>query len=169
MSPFAIHKVKFGAGWLALSPLPGRNGNLAHDVEVVAEWGAELVLSMTTLPEMEVAGTAELAEQLRKAAIAWRHLPVDDFGTPGEVVEQRWPEVASEIRTICARGGSVLIHCMGGCGRSGMAILRLLVESGEDAPKALARLRNVRPCAVETDSQMEWALTAVRNVDWGGE
>ncbi len=55
------------------------------------------------------------------------------------------------------QGGRVLVHCMGGCGRSGMALLRLMVESGEPADRALARLRAVRPCAVETPEQLAWA------------
>ena len=50
-----------------------------------------------------------------------------------------------------------MIHCFGGCGRSGMAALRLMVEAGEDADEALERLRAVRPCAVETDAQLRWA------------
>jgi hypothetical protein len=38
-----------------------------------------------------------------------------------------------------------------------MAILRLLVEMGEQPEEALQRLRAVRPCAVETDAQFDWA------------
>jgi hypothetical protein len=38
-----------------------------------------------------------------------------------------------------------------------MAVLRLMVECGEDPAQALARLRSVRPCAVETDAQLDWA------------
>ena len=51
----------------------------------------------------------------------------------------------------------MLVHCRGGCGRSGMAVLRLMVEAGEAPEEALARLRAVRPCAVETEAQMDWA------------
>ncbi len=34
---------------------------------------------------------------------------------------------------------------------------RLMVEAGEAGDRALARLRAVRPCAVETEAQMGWA------------
>lgn len=54
-------------------------------------------------------------------------------------------------------GGKVLAHCRGGCGRSGMAVLRLMVELGEAPDVALARLRDARPCAVETQAQLDWA------------
>ncbi len=56
-----------------------------------------------------------------------------------------------------ARGGRVLAHCYGGCGRSGMVLMRLMVEAGEDADPALERLRDARPCAVEAKEQRAWA------------
>ena len=38
-----------------------------------------------------------------------------------------------------------------------MVVLRLMMECGERPAAALARLRAVRPCAVETQAQMAWA------------
>ena len=60
-------------------------------------------------------------------------------------------------------GGRVLVHCRGGCGRSGMVALRLMIEAGEAPDEALSRLRSVRPCAVETKAQMGWAMAAERD------
>ena len=51
----------------------------------------------------------------------------------------------------------MVVHCMGGCGRSGMILLRLMIDAGETPDSALARLRTARPCAVETKAQMRWA------------
>ncbi|MGB3280173.1 MAG: protein-tyrosine phosphatase family protein, partial [Pseudorhodobacter sp.] len=62
-----------------------------------------------------------------------------------------------ELRAILARGGRLMVHCRGGCGRTGMIALRLMVDTGEEPGAALARLRAVRPCAVETDAQEVWA------------
>jgi hypothetical protein len=39
-----------------------------------------------------------------------------------------------------------------------MIVLRLMIAAGEHPDLALARLRETRPCAVETDAQMDWAL-----------
>jgi len=44
-----------------------------------------------------------------------------------------------------------------------MIALRLLVERGEDASSALARLRAARPRAVETDAQLAWASAGSTN------
>jgi hypothetical protein len=38
-----------------------------------------------------------------------------------------------------------------------MIVLRIMVEFGENPDKALQRLRRIRPCAVETKDQENWA------------
>jgi hypothetical protein len=40
-----------------------------------------------------------------------------------------------------------------------MALLRMMVDTGEPGAQALARLRAVRPCAVETEDQRLWAVS----------
>jgi len=70
----------------------------------------------------------------------------------------KWPEVSKTVRTMLHGGGRVVVHCRGGCGRSGMVALRLMVECGEDRFSALTRLRGVRDCAVETKGQLHWAF-----------
>ncbi|SMY06745.1 hypothetical protein LOM8899_00875 [Flavimaricola marinus] len=66
------------------------------------------------------------------------------------------------VRGLLGQGGKVLVHCFGGCGRSGMAVLRLMIEAGEDGATALTRLQELRPCAVETEAQRVWAFHAAR-------
>ena len=60
-------------------------------------------------------------------------------------------------------GDRILIHCRGGCGRSGMIVLRIMIEFGEDPEEALERLRKIRPCAVETEAQENWAKSPKEN------
>ncbi len=152
-----IASLPVGGGLLALCPMPGRGGTYEADLRAVLAFGPALVLSMTTRAEMAAKGAAGLGEGLAGHGIAWRHLPVADFGVPGGDVAALWPGVAAEARAVLAGGGRVLVHCMGGCGRSGMALLRLMVGAGEDPQAALQRLRSVRPCAVETEAQFAWA------------
>jgi protein-tyrosine phosphatase len=159
MDPFVIHALQLGNGILALSPMPGRGGDHAADLEHLREWQPALVISMTTEAEMVAMGVGDLGQQLRDSGTRWVHLPVQDFGTPGPEVEAQWPDVSLSARKALDGGGRVLIHCMGGCGRSGMAALRLMIEAGDPPAEALAHLRRVRPCAVETQAQMDWAIT----------
>lgn len=152
-----IAELPLGGGVLAISPMPGRGGAYGADLRDVLAFGPGLVLTMTTTAELARAGAEGLPADLAENGVDWRQLPIPDFGAPEAGTAALWPEAAARARSVLAGGGKVLIHCMGGCGRSGMAALRLLVEAGEAPDKALTRLRAVRPCAVEMPAQYVWA------------
>lgn len=135
--------------------MPGRGGDYAADLGRILNWSPALVISMTPEEEMRAAGAADLSRDLANSGIAWRHMPVADFGVP--TAPALWPPIEALARAALDAGNRVLIHCMGGCGRSGMAALRVMVAAGEPAEPALARLRSVRLCAVETVDQRRWA------------
>lgn len=158
MDDFAIAEVTVLGGALGISPIPGRTRHYPADLRRLVEWRPGLVLTMCTQAELVRQGSHSLGRDLAERGIGWRHLPVTDFGAPGAVVDAAWPEASAEALGVLRGGGKVLAHCFGGCGRSGMAVLRLMVEAGEAADMALGRLRTVRPCAVETDEQMRWAF-----------
>jgi hypothetical protein len=153
---FALYDLSVGGGQIALSPAPGR-GSYQHDLAAIAAWGADMVLTMTTLEELDRVGARGLADDLEALGIAWRHLPIADFGAPDGPTAKAWPPVEAEALSLLSKAGKILIHCYGGCGRSGMAALRLMVAQGEPIEDALIRLRRARPCAVETLDQLDWA------------
>ena len=155
--PLVIAELPAGGGTLALCPMPGRDGQYQADLSQVVRWSPDLVLTMTPMAELRAKGAWELPDDLALHQIKWAQFPVVDFGTPGPQDEAIWTPISAEARKILSQGGRVLAHCLGGCGRSGMAILRLMVELGEDPQTALNRLRDVRPCAVETPDQFAWA------------
>ncbi len=152
-----IAELALGGGVLAISPMPGRGGAYQADLRDLLGFGPELVLTMTTGEELASKGAATLPYDLAAQGIGWLHLPIADFGAPDAVTAGLWREASARAQEVLAQGGKVLVHCMGGCGRSGMATLRLMVEAGEDPAGALTRLRAVRPCAVETPEQYGWA------------
>ncbi|MEN8839646.1 MAG: protein-tyrosine phosphatase family protein [Octadecabacter sp.] len=156
-SRFAIYPLDLGTGQIALSPIPGRSGSYEADLSAVLAWGPDLVLTMTTQPELNRMGATDFGDDLAAVGIAWRHLSIADFGAPDSHIVSKWSEVSKLSADVLARGGKILIHCFGGCGRSGMAALRLMVEAGEAPDVAFARLRQTRPCAVETEEQRAWA------------
>ena len=112
---------------------------------------------MTTMSELADKNATNLSIHLSKLGIDWLHLPIQDFGTPRGKTSKLWPEAANLTHEILDRGGKVLAHCMSGQGRSGMAILRLMVERGIPPKIALKKIRKIRPMAVETDAQYHWA------------
>jgi len=160
MSGFQVSALAVGGGTLGIGPIPGHNGDYAGDLAAILRWGPSLVLTMTTIEELHSVGAERLGGDLESRGIAWHHLPITDFNAPGAATAALWPAAAQAARAVFREGGRVLTHCHGGCGRSGMAALRLMVEVGEPAETALRRLRAARPCAVETDAQLAWARGA---------
>ncbi len=157
MGGFCISEVPAGGGTLAIASMPGRFVPFAEDMKTLLGWRPDMVLSMAEAVEMARLSGADIGVALRQAGVIWHHLPVCDFGAPHKNIQQIWPAISTEARAVLAKGGRVLAHCAGGCGRSGMAALRLMVEGGEDPEAALTRLRGVRACAVETEAQRFWA------------
>ncbi len=157
MAGFGIAELEAGGGRLALCPMPGREGDYAGDLAVVLTWRPAMVVTMATGPELAAHGALGLSGDLAARGIGWHHLPVADYGAESVALMLDWRRVSAEALGHLSEGGGVLFHCLGGCGRSGMAVLRLMVEAGEAPEAALARLRAVRPCAVETGAQYAWA------------
>ena len=156
-----IFDVPLGKGRIGICQMPGRGDRVA-DLQTIKNWGANLVLTMTTLAELDRVGMGDIEQRLTELEISWRHLPIEDFGAPNSSTGKSCIQAAAHAHKILQNGGSVLAHCWGGCGRSGMALLRLMVEAGEPVDAALARLRKVRPCAVETPQQKKWAASGTK-------
>ncbi|MFO1202535.1 MAG: protein phosphatase [Tabrizicola sp.] len=158
-----IAEVPVGGGVLGLGPMPGRGGEYARDLEQLLRWGPGLVLTMTTVAELAAKGAGGLPGDLAETGVDWLHLPIADYGAPSGETLAAWPAASARARGVLASGGRVWVHCMGGCGRSGTAVLRLMVELGEEPRAALERLRAVRACAVETPEQFRWAAGGAVN------
>ncbi len=154
---FEIYEIEAGGGWLALGELPGLGGALDEDLSRISEWGATMVLSLTQSDEVRALGIDLPNESQNTQNIAWRQFPIEDYCVPEGATSQSWAALSLQIRDLLQQGCRIFVHCRGGCGRSGMVILRLLVELGELPEVALERLRAVRFCAVETEAQLAWA------------
>lgn len=157
MSAWKITAIPLRAGEIGIAPVPGRWGTYDSDLTALLRWAPALVLTMTTATELEQVGAGGFGNDLRAVGIGWWHLPIPDFGAPPQETEALWREASAIAHQTLERGGRVLAHCFGGCGRSGMALMRLMVEAGERPDYALERLRDARPCAVETEAQRAWA------------
>lgn len=158
MTEFVIHALHVGGGTLALAPLPGASGDYAADMAHLHDWKPALVITLVTPEEIAECEAFTLGADLQEAGTRWISLSVQDFGTPAPDQCAAWRDASEMMRAALKGGGRVMIHCKGGRGRSGMAALRVMVETGENPDDALARLRAVRPGAVETEVQMAWAL-----------
>ncbi|WP_010477527.1 protein-tyrosine phosphatase family protein [Thermococcus zilligii] len=92
-------------------------------------------------------------EEWGKRGVEVLHSPIPDFTAPN--LEQLL-EILRWVDAKTREGKRVLIHCMGGLGRSGtVATAWLMYSKGLPLREALRRVRSVRHGAVETPEQFE--------------
>lgn len=162
--PIQIPTLSAATGRIGVSFCPGKRGpalagfawkrDLAVDLDAVRDWGAAAVISLIESHEIEFLGVSNLEAEVTARGMEWLHLPIVDVTAPGDEFEQRWLSAGPRVRGMLAEGRSVFIHCRGGLGRAGTVAARLLIELGEaDAAIAIARVREVRPRAIEARAQ----------------
>jgi len=139
--------------WTGFSGFPKRD--LAADIETVSAWGASIWVNLLTAEEMEFLGVAGMRGAVGNSGkgIRYYNLPIVDNDIPDRDFERSWASAGKEIREALRNGGKVFIHCRGGLGRSGTVAARLLIELGMEHGKAIRRVREARPGAVENPLQ----------------
>ena len=157
MNSFEVFEISVGPALLGISRLPGLQGNFLADIEKIFNWKPAGIISLTQQKEIEDLGSSDFISFIEKEKILWLHFPIKDFGTVDQQQEILWEPISKNIHQKINDGDRILVHCRGGCGRAGMIVLRIMVEFGEDPDEALERLRKIRPCAVETKAQENWA------------
>ena len=84
------------------------------------------------------------------AGLSYLHLPVNDMTAP--TLEQIKTFIAFAKENI-ANKKPVVIHCLGGSGRTGTMLACYLVSKGVKAYDAIKTVRQIRPSAIETMTQ----------------
>jgi protein-tyrosine phosphatase len=127
-----------------------------------AHYGVSHLVSLIEDHELVYYQIENLYVEAERRQIAVHRLPIRDVSVPPKV-----EDVASLVRGIgswAANGQTVVIHCIGGLGRTGTVAGCFLVEQGFDAEAALNLLREVRAVnCPETDEQREFVR---RYDDW---
>ncbi len=137
-----------------MTQLPGRkdtNRSLPDDLEVLRAAGVNHVVTLITDDELHTYGVGGLFAVYQDAGFAVHRLPIPDMGVSSK------EEMASLVNWLDEQlrdGARVLVHCVGGLGRSGMAAACYLTTRGLDAEAAIAEVRRTRsPYAIETFEQ----------------
>ncbi len=141
-------------GRLGLSILPGRRDMgrvLDDDLASLKRAGVTDVVVLVTDDELKDYGVPGLRNALEAAGFGVIRTPIPDqgVGDPGEV-----GDLVAWIDWRLHEQARVLIHCLGGVGRSGMVAACVLRQRGLSADEAIAEVRRARsPRAVETSAQ----------------
>ncbi len=150
-----LPEAETGPGRLGLTLLPGRRDyhrSLTADIAVLGAEGVNKVVCLLTENEFEEYGVEGLLAAYRAANLEVVHVPMRDQGVCSRSEMQTLVE---SLQQDMALGKRVLVHCVGGLGRSGtVAACYLRNRHGYSAEEALALVRQVRsPRAVESTVQ----------------
>lgn len=126
---------------------PARHGALAEQLEALAKLGYGAVMTLTADGLDDKALTA--------AGLDWLHLPIPESGAPSR---DQMDRAARFLETSNRAGRAVFAHCFAGYGRTGVVVAGLLIAGGEEPQAAIARVRRLRPGAIESARQMEFLL-----------
>jgi ADP-ribosyl-[dinitrogen reductase] hydrolase len=130
--------------------------DLATDLNVIRGWGASLVITLLEDHELKELRVAQLGDEVERRGMAWLQVAVPDVNVPSGRQRAHWMFAATMAGNLLDRGESVLIHCKGGLGRTGLAAAALLVEKGASPDDAIRAVRQARPDTIENNEQEAW-------------
>jgi protein-tyrosine phosphatase len=149
-------------GRLGLTIAPGKkdgftNRDLETDVRRLREhYHADCLVSLMEAFEYRHLGIEDLRERAEEAGLTVRLFPIRDVEAPPDDAMPRFLELIDAIVGDLRAGRTVVVHCRGGLGRSGVVAASCLVSLGQDPDDAIERVRLARPGAVENSVQERW-------------
>lgn len=153
-------------GRVGMTILPGRKDrgrSLAEDLEALREQDVTRMVSLVTDEELAWAGVPDLVARAQASGIESLQLPILDQGVPSLADAERvvrWILGGVEARR------NVVLHCMGGLGRTGTLAACLLVARGAAPDAAIAAVRKARgPRAIEIEEQGRFVAEFARARD----
>jgi ADP-ribosyl-[dinitrogen reductase] hydrolase len=130
--------------------------DLAPDLDAIVASGAATLTTLIEDHEFRLLSIVDLSVEAEPRGVEWLWLPIRDVSVPCPAFEATSPGHSAHLRGRLAAGADIVVHCHGDLGRAGMFATRLLVETGVDPDEAMARVRAVRPGAIETKAQEQW-------------
>lgn len=129
---------------LGMTLCPGRRDrgrDLAQDVSRLVEEGVAELVCLVTDQELEAVGVPDLGAAVKARGLRFHRLPIPDQGVP-TLDEAR--ALVGRILDATGAGEKVVLHCMGGLGRTGTLAACALVARGFTPEGAIAHIRGCR-------------------------
>jgi len=150
-------------GRLGLTFAPGKKtsetgGRWARDLEtdlkrLEEEYQVEVLVSLMEHAEYSELEIPNLFQKAKERGMEVLHLPIPDYGVPTDPEAEDYGPLIEDVAERLKKGETVVIHCRGGLGRSGMFAASVLVALGRAAGEAIEAVREAREGAVETPDQ----------------
>ncbi len=151
---------------LGLTIAPGKVGtingkthrrDLQADLEAVKEAGADVLVNLMETDEMERWQMGNYFTGAQNVGLETVHFPIRDMDIPDDSAAVR--ALVEALHHHLNAGKKVVIHCLGGLGRSGTVAACLLTENGFSAREAVRLVRLFREGAIQTGAQENFVHT----------
>ena len=155
-------------GKIFLTCFPGRNGEaITFEENIFLEelnnFSSQNSCTIVTLVEdKEIEKLCDKKFFVRKIYshnLKWIHMPIVDLKTPDQKFMNKWQTIKVLLKNDLIEGKNIILHCMGGKGRSGTIAAILLIEFGEKHKEVMQIVREKRKGAIETKEQEEFILS----------
>ena len=128
--------------------------DLATDLrDLRGRFGTDVLVPLVRGYEYELLGIADLVPRAQEHGMRVRAFEIDDVSVPDPHFADRFRELIATLHGDLRDGRTVTVHCRGGLGRTGLVAACLLVRQGAEPTRAIARVREHRPGAIETRAQ----------------
>jgi len=144
-------------GEIGLTILPGRKDysrSIDEDLKLLKKYGIDTIIPLLTDDELGHFGVSDLLEKYQEYGFNVHRLPIMDQLISSE---EEMQEMVNYLDKLIQNSEKVLIHCVGGLGRSGLVAASYLKYKGLSASEAIKTIRKARgPRAVESKIQEEF-------------
>ncbi len=154
-----------GSGQLILTPCPGtKQCTLSDSLTQLKQAGAMAVVTMMTRTELQANQVADIEEQCKALDLSWFHLPIEDDNAPNGYFSVKWSEISAQLHQLLDQDLTLVLHCKGGSGRTGLVAAQLLLERGVELTSAKADIIALRPKAFSPQVHQEYIQDFAANL-----
>jgi protein-tyrosine phosphatase len=148
---------KMTSGEIGLTILPGRKDysrSIDEDLKQLKEYKVDTIIPLITDDEFDHFGVGELLEKYEEYDFNVKRLPIMDQLVSSH---QEMKELIDYLDQRLQKNEKIVLHCVGGLGRSGLVAASYLKYKGRNAEDAIQSVRKVRGLrAVESKIQEEF-------------
>lgn len=156
--PFDILSLDNGAKFI-FTPCPGtKDISVAESLQTFKGVGAQAVITMMTMPELIENKAEQIPTLCADLEMDWYQLPVEDSCAPEEPFAQAFARHKSTLLDLIKSGATIVIHCHGGSGRTGLMAAILMLESGYDAQEIKTKIQQLRPKSLKSPVQVNYLV-----------
>lgn len=158
LHPFDILTLDNGAK-LIFTPYPGTKGvSIVDSLKSLKEAGAQAVITMMTMAELTEKQADTLPSLCAELRMDWYHLPVEDSCAPEEPFAQAFAQQKAILLGLVESSATIVIHCHGGSGRTGMMAAILMLELGYAPAQVKSQIQLIRPKSLTSPVQVNYLI-----------